>query len=95
MDELIKSGGVYTKVLNLVSEYSDTGTVELSDRKLAHRARAAPARGFRKPTRAIAMSGVLFYSTQQYLYSTTGTAVVDLQSEQSPMLKDRQRISRE
>jgi hypothetical protein len=30
------------------------------------------------------MSGVLFYSTQQYLYSTTGTAVVDLQSEQSP-----------
>ena len=77
MDELIKSGGVYTKVLNLVSEYSDTGTVELSDRKLAHRARAAPARGFRKPTRAIAMSGVLFYSTQRYLYSTT--AVVDLQ----------------
>ena len=78
MDELIKSGGVYTKVLNLVSEYPDTGTVELSDRKLAHRARAAPARGFRKPTRAIAMSGVLFYSTRQYLYSTTGTAVVDL-----------------
>ena len=95
MDELIKRGVVYTKVLNLVSEYPDTGTVELSDRKLAHRARAAPARGFRKPTRAIAMSGVLFYSTQQYPYSTTGTAVVDLQSEQSPMLKDRQRISRE
>ena len=95
MDELIKSGGVYTKVLNLVSEYPDTGTVDLSDRKLAHMARAAPTRGFRKPTRAIAMSGVLFYSTQQYLYSTIGTAVVDLQSEQSPMLKDRQRISRE
>ena len=79
MDELIKSGGVYTKVLNVVSEYPDTCTVELSDRKLANRARAAPVRGFRKPTRAIAMSGVLFYmySTQQYLYSTT--AVVNLQ----------------
>jgi len=79
VDELIKSGGVYTKVLNLVSEYLDTGTVELIDRKLVHGARAAHARGFRKPTRAIAMSGVLFYmySTQQYLYSTT--AVVNLQ----------------